>query len=74
VTSKAQNGASRSLSQIDDQLKGALRKSSAQWISTLVASNTSIEAALEAVKLLECIGKGGCEVGGRFAVQPVCLY
>jgi hypothetical protein len=25
------------------------------------------------VKLLECIGKGGCDVGSRPAVQPLCL-
>ena len=23
--------------------------------------------------LFECIGKGGCNVGGQFAVQPLCL-
>ena len=39
-----------------------------------IASNVSIEAALERVKLFECIGKGGCDVGSRFAVQPVGLY
>ena len=37
------------------------------------ASDTSIEAALEPVKLFEGIGKGGCDVGSRFAVQPLCL-
>ena len=25
------------------------------------------------MKLFECIGKGGCNVGSRFAVQPLCL-
>jgi hypothetical protein len=38
-----------------------------------VASDTSIEAALEPVKLSECIGEGGGDGGGRFAVQPICL-
>jgi hypothetical protein len=33
----------------------------------------SIEAALESVKLFEGICKGGCDIGSRFAVQPVCL-
>ena len=39
----------------------------------LVASDTSIKAALEPVKLFEGIGKGGCDIGSRFAVQPLCL-
>jgi hypothetical protein len=39
----------------------------------LIASDTSIEAALEPVKLFERIGKGGCDVGSGFAVQTVCL-
>jgi hypothetical protein len=39
----------------------------------LIASDTSVEAPLEPVKLFECIGKGGCDVGSRFAVQPVYL-
>jgi hypothetical protein len=34
-----------------------------------VASDTSIEAALKSVKLLECIGKGCGEVGSRLGVQ-----
>jgi len=41
--------------------------------ASVVASYASIEAALEPVKLLECIGKGGRDVGSRFAVQAVCL-
>jgi hypothetical protein len=45
-----------------------------RFTRSLVASDTSIKPALEPVKLFKCIGKGGCEVGGRFAVQPVCLY
>jgi len=32
-----------------------------------------IEAALEPVKLLERIGKGGCDFGSRFRVQPLGL-
>jgi hypothetical protein len=38
-----------------------------------VASDTSIEAALEPLKLSECIGEGGGDGGGRCAVQPICL-
>jgi hypothetical protein len=41
--------------------------------ASLIASDTSIEAALEPVKLFECIGKRGCHIGSRFAVQPLCL-
>jgi hypothetical protein len=37
------------------------------------ASDTSIQAALEPVKLFEGIGKGGRDVGGRLAVQPISL-
>jgi hypothetical protein len=37
----------------------------------LSASDTSIEVALEPMKLFEGIGKGGCNVSSRFAVQPV---
>jgi hypothetical protein len=39
----------------------------------LLASDTSIETALQPVQVFECIGKGGCDVGSRFAVQPLCL-
>jgi hypothetical protein len=39
----------------------------------LITSNTSIEAALEPMKLFERIRKGGCDLGRRFAVQPLCL-
>jgi hypothetical protein len=28
---------------------------------------------MQPVKLFECISKGSREVGGRFAVQPLCL-
>jgi hypothetical protein len=38
----------------------------------LIASHTSIEAALQSVKLFECIGQG-CRDGSRFAVQPLRL-
>jgi hypothetical protein len=38
-----------------------------------VTSDTSIEAALEPVKLFEGICKGGCDIGGRFTIQPFCL-
>jgi hypothetical protein len=34
----------------------------------MIASDPSIEAALESVKLFECIGKGGCDFGNRFAI------
>ena len=40
---------------------------------SLVASDTSIEDALEPVKLFECIGERGCDVGSRFAVQTLNL-
>jgi hypothetical protein len=40
---------------------------------TLVASDTSIQTALEPVKLFECVGKGCCEVGSGLAVQPLRL-
>jgi hypothetical protein len=39
---------------------------------SLVASGKSIEA-LEPVKVFECSGMGGCDVGSRFAVQALCL-
>jgi hypothetical protein len=39
----------------------------------LVASDPSIEAALQPAKLLDGIGKGGCDVGGRLAVQTLNL-
>jgi hypothetical protein len=35
--------------------------------------DTSIEAALEAVKLLGGIGQRGCKIGGRFVVEPLSL-
>jgi hypothetical protein len=40
---------------------------------SLIAPDTSIKAALEPVKLSECVGKGDCDIGSRFAVQPLCL-
>ena len=39
----------------------------------LLSSDTSIEAAPEPVKLFEGIGKGGCDLGSRLTVQPLCL-
>jgi hypothetical protein len=39
----------------------------------LVASDTSIQTALEPVKLFECIGKGGCDVRSRLPIQAVGL-
>jgi hypothetical protein len=39
----------------------------------LVASDTSIEAALEPVKVFEGIPQGVRDVGSRFAVQPLGL-
>jgi hypothetical protein len=39
----------------------------------LVASDTSIKAALEPMKLAERIGKGCCNLGDRFAVQTLSL-
>jgi hypothetical protein len=38
----------------------------------LVASNASIEAALEPVKLIKGIGTAGCDIGSRFALQTIC--
>jgi hypothetical protein len=40
---------------------------------SLVASDTSIEAALEPVKLFKGLGKGDCNLSGRFAIQTLCL-
>jgi hypothetical protein len=40
---------------------------------SLIASNASIKVALEPVKLFKCVGKGGCDIGSRFAVQSLCL-
>jgi hypothetical protein len=48
------------------------RPSGATSPASLIASDTSIEAALEPVKLFQCIREDG-EVGSRFAVQPLCL-
>jgi hypothetical protein len=39
----------------------------------MVASYTSIEAALEPVKLFECIGKGEGDLSSRVVIQPLCL-
>jgi hypothetical protein len=41
--------------------------------ASLLASDTSIEAALEPVQLFEGICEGGCDIGSRFAVQPLGL-
>jgi hypothetical protein len=42
-------------------------------LSFQVASDTSIKAALEPVKLFQSIRKGACDIGSRFAVQTFCL-
>jgi hypothetical protein len=42
-------------------------------LASLLASDTSIKASLEPVKLIEGIGKGGCDIDSRFAVQPLGL-
>jgi hypothetical protein len=39
----------------------------------LIASDTSIEAALEPVKLFQCIGESCRDIGGGSAVQRLCL-
>jgi hypothetical protein len=39
----------------------------------MIASDTSIKAAPEPVKLSKGIGKRGCDVGSRFVVQALCL-
>jgi hypothetical protein len=41
--------------------------------ASLIASDASIEAALEPVKLIECICQGDRYVPSRFAVQTLCL-
>jgi hypothetical protein len=38
-----------------------------------IASDASIKAALEPMKLLQSICKGGRDVSSRFDVQPLCL-
>ena len=53
-----------------------MRNRGANWWAfpdSLVASDTSIKAALEPVKLDQGIGKGCRDVGSRFAVQTLCL-
>jgi hypothetical protein len=45
----------------------------ARFTPSILASDASIEAALKPVKLIKGIGEGGCDVGSRFAVQPVRL-
>ena len=44
-----------------------------EWRFTLamIASNASIKAPLEPVKLFQGICEGGCDVSSRFAVQPL---
>jgi hypothetical protein len=39
----------------------------------MIASDTSIEAALEPVELFQGVGKGGRYVGSRLGVQPLWL-
>jgi hypothetical protein len=41
--------------------------------TSLLASNSSVEAPLQPAKLFECINQGGCDVGSRFAVQTLSL-
>ena len=53
-----------------------MRNRGANWWAfqdSLVASDTSIKAALEPVKLFEGIRKGGRDVGSRLAVQTLSL-
>jgi hypothetical protein len=40
---------------------------------TLIASNASIEVALKAMELFECICEDSCDVDGRLIVEPLCL-
>jgi hypothetical protein len=40
---------------------------------SLLASDTSIDAALEAVELFECIREGGRDVGSGLPVQTISL-
>jgi hypothetical protein len=43
------------------------------WFTpSLIASDASIEAALEPLKLIEGIGQAGSDVNSRFAVQTLC--
>jgi hypothetical protein len=39
----------------------------------LIPSDTSIQVALEPVKLFEGIGKGSRDIRSRFVVQSLCL-
>ena len=39
----------------------------------LVSSNTSTEATLKPVKVLDGICEAACDVSSRLAVQPLCL-
>ena len=53
-----------------------MRNRGANWWAfpdSLVASDTSIKAALEPVKLFQCVRQGRCNIGRRFAIQPLCL-
>ena len=50
-----------------------IEQASGEGPVSLVASDSSIEDALEPVKLLDGIGKGGCDVGSRLAVQALSL-
>jgi hypothetical protein len=40
---------------------------------SLLASDTSVEALLQPAKLYQGIRRRGCDVGSRFAVQPLGL-
>jgi hypothetical protein len=42
--------------------------------ASLISSDTSIEAALQPLKLFERIHEGRCEIGSRFAVQSLSRF
>ena len=44
-----------------------------RFTPSLIASDASIETALKPVKLFKGPGEGGCDIGSRFAVQPLWL-
>ena len=53
-----------------------MRNRGANWWAfpgSLVASDTSIKAALEPVKLFQGSCERGRDIGSRLAVQPLCL-
>jgi hypothetical protein len=45
----------------------------ALFTASLVASDASIEAALQQVQLVECVSKGGRDFSSRSTVQPLSL-